>query len=735
MLSKWKAAAVLTGLSSLGLLAGLVYSQQSAPRPASAGVDPNMIVKIREGDGPELECIILSSTRQSDGRMAHQVRVLSTGQTMTYYEPASTDSGKNVVWNKGQAVPVGQAVHEHVVNNPSRTAGKMETVGADEFRMLQEAGKPALKCRVMYKWRNPEGRLAMQMQSVDTGEIITVAEATVPQGAPESPAGGVAMRIYHWGRNTTPPLGVPVPPLQETVIATSQPMTGPSYPASDSLPPGTVIEQSKPRLGERIKDAISNLVPSRNSTTQVVQAPAISYPVTPAPFANDYKTTDSQKLVASGPATMTPPGKPAIDPVFLPPVPKEVKENTVQSVQPPVAPVAKTPSVPAVASLPPAKLVMTDAKPAPAQDYAKSSPMLPPLPSSAVKPSLPAGSTLPSSRQADKDPLTSPERFNPAAKDLADKSPSMEPGSAMAGDAKMPPGSGSVWAAANGGNPPFVPVPIVTVPQAKPPSPPPPQMPKPPEDGPNPTWYVNAFTPPLPPNAVSEQAMMAQAMQQQRQMQMMQMQMQAAMMQQGYPMAAGYPMMAGGYPMAMVPMQYAPAPMPLGRGNVPMAYQGPMPPSPMPQTMPASAGYQMPMMMMPMMPAQPAGYGNPVMDRPGGIPTGLSPTNMQQNINTLQSSLYPSQREMAVINLCEGEYRGHPQVVQLLLKVARDDPAPTVRAACVMGLARLNVNSEAMKQTLTALKTDADPRVRVAVDEALSRLAPSSGVVTTGGRQ
>jgi hypothetical protein len=178
------------------------------------------------------------------------------------------------------------------------------------------------------------------------------------------------------------------------------------------------------------------------------------------------------------------------------------------------------------------------------------------------------------------------------------------------------------------------------------------------------------------------------------------------MMAQGYPMVPqGYPMAPQGYP--MMPQGYPPQGYPMMPHGYPMA---------------------------PMMPGmQPAQYVNPSMDRPGTMIN--SSMSMQQKIGILQTAIYPSAREEAVISLCESEARSQPQVVQLLLQVAKDDPAPMVRAACVNGLARLHVSSEPMIQTLTALKADADPRVRHAVDEAMSRLAPASGIQQTGGKQ
>jgi hypothetical protein len=202
----------------------------------------------------------------------------------------------------------------------------------------------------------------------------------------------------------------------------------------------------------------------------------------------------------------------------------------------------------------------------------------------------------------------------------------------------VPLGAGSVVAA--GGDPRYLPVPIVTVPQARPPMPPPPQIP----EAPNPTQYVNAFTPPMP---------------------------------QGNP-----PMMAYGY--GPMPMSMAP-PMPI------MAQGYPMP-------MPAMAGQGYPMQPampqgypMPAMAAPPAmAYANPAMDRPGIRPAASM--SVQQCTYVLQSSLYPAQREMAIDQLCASDWRANPHIVNVLLTAASEDPAPTVRAAAASALARMGVS-------------------------------------------
>src|SRR5262249_24479512 len=81
---------------------------------------------------------------------------------------------------------------------------------------VREADQPPLKCEILKSWTTPDGAKAFQVQSVDTGEIITVVES-----APAARGGGhdrsAVTRIYHWGKNKTPPAGTPMPPAAATV--------------------------------------------------------------------------------------------------------------------------------------------------------------------------------------------------------------------------------------------------------------------------------------------------------------------------------------------------------------------------------------------------------------------------------------------------------------------------------------------------------------------------------------
>jgi hypothetical protein len=121
----------------------------------------------------------------------------------------------------------------------------------------------------------------------------------------------------------------------------------------------------------------------------------------------------------------------------------------------------------------------------------------------------------------------------------------------------------------------------------------------------------------------------------------------------------------------------------------------------------------------PMMPAgyAPAGpqaaYFPPPM--PAGVPTA-------QLAATLRDSLYPSRREWAAEQLGGRDWRVDTQAVQALLTGARSDPAPMVRAECVRALARMRANTVPVVTVVRALKTDADPRVRQEVEQALAVL-------------
>jgi hypothetical protein len=123
---------------------------------------------------------------------------------------------------------------------------------------------------------------------------------------------------------------------------------------------------------------------------------------------------------------------------------------------------------------------------------------------------------------------------------------------------------------------------------------------------------------------------------------------------------------------------------------------------------------------------------NPVMAVPVRRPTGpaamaaspeasfaAGPVSPPQLLAQLRDSVYPSEREWAAERLSREDWRSQPHIVQGLLDGARRDPAPMVRAECVRALARLKVNTPAVVTAVRTLGADADPQVRLEVQEAL----------------
>jgi hypothetical protein len=93
--------------------------------------------------------------------------------------------------------------------------------------------------------------------------------------------------------------------------------------------------------------------------------------------------------------------------------------------------------------------------------------------------------------------------------------------------------------------------------------------------------------------------------------------------------------------------------------------------------------------------------------------------NGQQFQAVLRDSMMPSEREMAAEALSEFHQQQDPTVVPALLRAAADDPAGTVRAACVHGLVKMNANSSDVVGVLMNIKADPDHRVRHEVHQAL----------------
>jgi hypothetical protein len=123
------------------------------------------------------------------------------------------------------------------------------------------------------------------------------------------------------------------------------------------------------------------------------------------------------------------------------------------------------------------------------------------------------------------------------------------------------------------------------------------------------------------------------------------------------------------------------------------------------------------------MPINPLMSVPPTMQDPRAIaatPASAPSADVPQLLATLKNSLYPSEREAAIEQLCEVNWREQPKVVEGLMKAAREDPAATVRAASIHAMAHMKVDTAGAVALVRDLKSDRDPRVRQEAEEALS---------------
>jgi hypothetical protein len=306
-------------------------------------------------------------------------------------------------------------------------------------------------------------------------------------------------------------------------------------------------------------------------------------------------------------------------------------------------------------------------------------------------------------------PIKEPEKVAVAQ---PEQKPAAPAAAGMASTQRVPLGAASVLAAASPGQVIYVPVPVVTIPGKTAPQQVIPQQPANPI--PVSDEQANAFT-----NATqgANEAVASNAF------------------------SSGLTQPPAPYyrpQMPQMPQMPYPPMMAMGSGNgPPQMYNGPMAPSPVMQAggYPnpyAAMAYQRPMMM-PAYPnmVMPVSYPQPM---PAAMPasypqqSAAPAQNAAQMMLTLKDALYPSHREWAAEGLGTVDWRTNPQVVDALLLAAREDPAATVRAGCVRTLGKMNANTTTVVSTLQGLRSDADPRVRQDVDQALTSLgsAPQS---------
>src|SRR5438105_4627588 len=133
---------------------------------------------------------------------------------------------------------------------------------------VQDLGKAAQRCRVLRSWRETNGMVAFEVQSISTGERMTVVESSAISARAGSQPGSrmesMTTRIYHWS-GATPPPGAPLPPPNAVVHAA---------PATPPSPTGSVNNNFVARPSP---------APAPGTATAAKPAPMAQVPKSPAP--------------------------------------------------------------------------------------------------------------------------------------------------------------------------------------------------------------------------------------------------------------------------------------------------------------------------------------------------------------------------------------------------------------------------------------------------------------------
>jgi hypothetical protein len=574
---------------------------------------------------------------------------------------------------------------------------------------VQEPGKPGQKCKLVKTWKTVDGATAYQVQVIATGEMMTLLESGPVASLPGAQTGtrvqAMATKIFHWGHGATPPTGSPMPPMDSAV---SMPAAAPLAPvptapiAPSSQPVIVPMSNSEPVSAPPAQHIspipmTSRSVPQSNyapiTTTPVVGQECVTAPVSSPVIVNEHVTVSSTKEY---------PVSPTIETKAAPCAPcADAKETVVVNGSQSGAQVLATTPYPTVPTTEPGKPTewrqswgkADDHKShftlksfiLPQADTKKPDPLQSPT---EYRQTTNADSSFPTCETTTVSSAAAPVTILTPPNDTAVAAPSSH--------RSAPLGMGSVLAATDGDTSGvhFPPVPAVTLPDSvHAPTPPTPYIGQPPQPprfgntmvaapvmppmnralGPVPTTtdpgMVNAFIA-VPSDEAVARATNAFG---------------PAATPPAAPMLAGYGQPA---PNALTPSPYAG----MTRMIPPMNPYGGQ-----------SQGIIQ------------AGYHSQ--------PAIVTPPGMDRSMATLRNSLYPSQREWAAECLIAAT--NNPQAIGALATAAREDPAPSVRAACVRSLAKMHCNAPPVMATIQALQGDMDPRVRQEVEHAVMVLGAS----------
>lgn len=565
---------------------------------------------------------------------------------------------------------------------------------------VREAGKPAQKCKVLKTWTEVDGSRVSQVQALDTGEMMTIEAAPTADGSPLArPMKGAMMHVYRWGRGRqSPPPGTPLAPGDDIIVSTTVIST-----TIDGRP------ASPAALGPAIGHDASPY--ARNQDAGCACAPSVVTKVEPTPDVMAPTRVVQEPVIVLPPP---PQGDPALAPAKTPLFGRwglMIGQNKASAGPDAPAATAKAPAAGADKKAPSAT-AKAEISPAPPGDWRQSwgkvdAPKSPAAPSAdppaavTVKPKV---VTLPQAEVRADDPLKDPEKYtsmprtvdavgpkNASADDkagnlrvIASKQPTAATAdkktdgpattSPAVGADKAPvaPGMKSVLAASS---------PELTAP--------PPAAKGPPASGGRPQIDSAMGVDPNEPNAFSE----------------------------GTPA----PNISRAPNAFSAPRQAPAAADPRTAALAINAFAAP-PQSPAP----GAETHGFPDSTLPTRPpATPAtAYTYP--PQPAPVTTAGYHTNGGPDLTAvfgiLRESMYPSRREDAAERLGAMDWHLQPQILDILVEKARQDPAPGVRAECLRSLGRLKANTLPAVEAVKAMQTDSDPRVRQEADDAYAAI-------------
>jgi hypothetical protein len=181
---------------------------------------------------------------------------------------------------------------------------------------VQESGKPGQKCKIVKSWKMPDGATAFQVQALDTGEMMTIVENGKPKdlqgGRGSSRYQAVSTRIFHWGKNETPPAGTPVPPATTNVATTrvTEKTKATARPATVKTDAKTMDKAQEPakvvtQPAER-KSIFSSMFHNKDeATATVVETPPYKPVMQPKPINVVTKESETKKPEVVGKTTTT----------------------------------------------------------------------------------------------------------------------------------------------------------------------------------------------------------------------------------------------------------------------------------------------------------------------------------------------------------------------------------------------------------------------------------------------